>query len=102
MRSEDLRPWQAARVSHVLRQTVAYLARLKRRMEQRGFPPDDRLFQLVSQAHSVMQDLTMELHYLACRSGAGRPRRNGNDSRGHASRRRPDPPQSPENPRKPR
>jgi len=66
MKSNDLKHWQASRVNDSLRPTLAYLGRLKRRMEKRGFPPEDRLFQLVTQAHAAMQDLSMELHYLSC------------------------------------
>ena len=70
MRSEDLKDWQATKVEDSLRPALVYLARLKRRMEKRRFTPDDRLFQLVTQAHAAMQDLSTELHYLSCRSGA--------------------------------
>jgi hypothetical protein len=72
MKSSDLKHWQAARINDVVRPTVAYLSRLKRRMEKRGFPPDDRLFRLVTQAHASMQDLSMELHCLSCGNGVGR------------------------------
>ena len=44
-------------------------------MEKRGFSPDDRLLQLVTQAQAVMQDLSMELHYVSCKRGVGRKAR---------------------------
>ena len=75
MRSDDLKHWQAARVNDALRPTVAYLGRLKRRMEKRGFPQDERLMVLVAQAEAVMQDLSMELHYVSCKWGVGRKAR---------------------------
>ena len=63
LKSNDLKHCQAARVNESLRQTVAYLGRLKRRMEKRRFPPDD---------WSLRHRLSMELHYLSCKSGVGR------------------------------
>jgi hypothetical protein len=42
-------------------------------MEKRGFLPSDRLFQLVQQAEKDLQALFMELHYLSCSSGVGKP-----------------------------
>jgi hypothetical protein len=38
-----------------------------------GFTQDDLLYQLVSQSYYAMQALSMQLHYLSCKSGVGRP-----------------------------
>jgi hypothetical protein len=42
-------------------------------MELLGFPPGDPLFVLVSRAYDSLQRLSVELHYMSCRSGVGRP-----------------------------
>ena len=51
---------------------MAYLYRLRRRMEVSGFPPDDPLYQLVGRAFDVMHHLLMDLHYRTC-NGVFRP-----------------------------
>ena len=38
-----------------------------------GFTQDDLLYQLVSQSYDTIQALFMQLHYLSCKSGVGRP-----------------------------
>lgn len=42
--------------------------RLEKRMENRGFTPDDRLLQLVRSAHDILHRVSVELHYRACES----------------------------------
>jgi hypothetical protein len=68
-----LQHWQAGRVHESLGPSVRYLHRLKARMLKVGFTPDDLLYQLVTQAYDTMQVLSMQLHYLSCKSGVGRP-----------------------------
>lgn len=75
MQQGDLKDWQAKRLHEALGPTVGYLSRLQARMEKRGFPPNDPLFQLVGKARDAMQHLCMELHYLSCRNGVGRSSR---------------------------
>ena len=41
-------------------------------MQERGFPPDSRLFELVDDAHEAVNDLFIELHYSSC-DNVGRP-----------------------------
>jgi hypothetical protein len=38
-----------------------------------GFTQDDLLFQVVSQSYDTIQALYIQLHYLSCQSGVGRP-----------------------------
>jgi len=38
-----------------------------------GFRQDDLLYQLVSQSYYAIQALSMQFHYLSCKSGVGRP-----------------------------
>lgn len=42
-------------------------------MQKVGFSHDDLLFQLVSQSYDTIQALYIQLHYLSCESGVGRP-----------------------------
>lgn len=80
MDSDQLKPWQARTLVDAFRPMFQYLSKLKRRMEETGFPPDDRLYQLVAETQSLTQDLHMELHYLSCEHGVGRPRSHQRDS----------------------
>ena len=72
--SNGLMPWQAKRIAAALRPALGYLSRLQRRMEQRGFPPRDPLYQLVERAYMALHHLFIELHYRSCDGGVGRPR----------------------------
>ncbi len=73
MNRESLQPWQADRLFQSLYPGMNYLSRLKRRMEQVGFLPDDPLYRHVAAACEAMFNLRVELHYLSCRSGVGKP-----------------------------
>ena len=68
-----LQPWQARRVHRALQPSVGYLSRLKARMLKAGFTQNDLLYQLVSQSYYSIQALSMQFHYLSCKSGVGRP-----------------------------
>jgi hypothetical protein len=72
--SSNLRPWQALKIRKSLEKALGYLARLQRRMELMGFPPNDPLFVMTVRTRHDMQMLLMELHYLSCESGVGRKR----------------------------
>jgi hypothetical protein len=69
---DSLEPWQAERIMERLQPSLAYLNRLKRRMENRGFPPNGRLYRLVSDAQRAVNDLYIDLHYCSCKSGVWR------------------------------
>jgi hypothetical protein len=68
-----LQPWQARKVHRALQPSVGYLYRLKARMQKVGFLDNDLLYQLVSQAYDTVHTLYIQLHYLSCESGVGRP-----------------------------
>ena len=68
-----LQHWQARRVHEALGPSVRYLHRLQARMLKVGFIQDDLLYQLVSQAYDTILALSVQLHYLSCKSGVGRP-----------------------------
>jgi hypothetical protein len=72
---DSLEPWQAEKIMERLQPSLAYLNRLQRRMESRGFPLNSRLFRLVTDAQRAVNDLYVELHYCSCESGVGRKRR---------------------------
>ena len=57
MNSNDLRPWQARKVRERLEGALGYLTRLKRRMELRGFPPNDPLYLATAEAQDTLQAL---------------------------------------------
>ena len=71
MRGDDLTPDQAQRLKATIRPMLIYLGRLKKRMEKRRFPLDDKLFQTVLRAYDVIHELNVHVHYLSCESGVG-------------------------------
>ena len=60
---------------------VGYLFRLRARMEKAGLPPEDKPFRLTDSAYHALHSLCVELHYLSCASGVGRPARNEGSGR---------------------
>ena len=72
MRSTDLTDEQARALEERLRQMLAYLGRLTKRMEQERFPIDDEPYRSAREAHSAMHDLTSKAHYLALGQTGGR------------------------------
>jgi hypothetical protein len=70
MDSRDLTPEQLSQVFARLAPIAHYLARLKARMIEQQFPPDDELFKLVEKAHVEAHSLAMKVHELA---GGGLP-----------------------------
>jgi hypothetical protein len=73
MRSSDLTREQLDIVLGQVRASAAYLRRLALRMEQRGFPRDDRLRALVDKAYDALHELTVILHYAKCGRPGGMP-----------------------------
>jgi hypothetical protein len=71
--SHQLRPWQARQIRATLRPALGYLSRLKRRMENRGFPPDDKLYVAVAAAYDALYGLCVDLHYRSCETGVAKP-----------------------------
>ncbi len=71
MDSTNITAKQAHAIHQRLRPMVAYLLKLEERMEQRDFPRDDKLYQLVKRAHDAVHALFLETHELGT-SGTGR------------------------------
>jgi hypothetical protein len=44
--------------------------------DQRGFPQDDKLYQIALRTDQDLRHLCMELHYLSCKSGVGREKKD--------------------------
>jgi hypothetical protein len=59
MRSDELTYEQVQKIR-------ASLARLRRRMERTGFPPDDAVRRAAEEAHDAIHELMVRLHYLGC------------------------------------
>ena len=66
MRCTDLTREQGRALKNKLQPMLRYLARLKRRMTYRGFPPHDPLLAAVVNAENALHALSIELHYLSC------------------------------------
>jgi hypothetical protein len=93
MRSDDLTRDQARALKNKLQPMLGYLNRLKKRMQRRGFPPDDRLLIAACRAEEALHALSVEVHYVACGDTAGRAasevRAASKQSAGIARRRKP-------------
>jgi hypothetical protein len=76
MRSDDLTRDQARALKNKLAPLLGYLNRLKKRMVNRGFMPDDELLQAVCRAEMAMHELNVATHYLACGDSVGRRRKH--------------------------
>ena len=74
MDSSRITPDQAARLCASLRGSLAFVGKLRRRMELLGFPPDDPLYLDAVRAQQALQDLHVRSHYCSVRSGVGRGR----------------------------
>jgi len=73
MDSKRLTPSQARIIGKSLYRQLNYLYRLKTRMAAVGFPPKDPLYLMVCDAYDALHRLSVEIHYMSCSSGAGRP-----------------------------
>ena len=72
MKCDDLTPAQAERLKQSVRPMLGYLGKLKKRMEKRRFPVDDRLYLSVLKDYDAIHELNVHVHYLSCESGVGR------------------------------
>jgi hypothetical protein len=75
MGSNDITTKQARQIYESLYPLANYLVRLVNRMERRGFLPNDPLYMKARDAHNETNSLRVELHYMSCKSGVGRPPR---------------------------
>lgn len=75
MTSRDLKAEHALVVQRAVARHLAYAAKLRRRLEQLRFPPDDALLVSATHAYHALHELHVRLHYLACQHGVGEPSR---------------------------
>ena len=66
MTSKDLTVAQARKIDDQIRSRLGYLHRLKRRMEDEGFPIDDEIYVATTKAYNAMHELSVKMHYVAC------------------------------------
>jgi hypothetical protein len=71
MDSSHIKPEQAIELCRLVRRSLSFVGRLRRRMELLGFPPDDPLYRSTSDAHDALQELHVRAHYCSCTSGVG-------------------------------
>ena len=71
MKASDLTTEQAGAIKDRIAPMLAYLHRLKARMDERDFLANDPLYVLVTDARESLHSLWVESHYLSC-SGVGR------------------------------
>jgi hypothetical protein len=89
MHSNDLTRQQATALQSKLEPMLAYLNKLRHRMQNKGFPLDDQLWVAVSKAQQVMQDLVTELRCGDYKGKRPTPKRHnqsqhdGNERRGN-------------------
>jgi hypothetical protein len=76
MDSKTLQPWQAKAICKALYPGANYLIHLRRRMEERGFPPVDNLYKLVCAAYEAVNHLANTTHHMSC-GGTEAPRSFG-------------------------
>jgi hypothetical protein len=65
---------QAETIKDRIAPMLAYLHRLRDRMDERGFLPTDPVYVSVAAALDSVHDLWVKTHYLSCGSGVGRPK----------------------------
>jgi hypothetical protein len=66
MGSGDITKEQADQMRRSLFRLTHYLRWLTSRMERRGFPTHDPLYQHAKKAYDAVCSLYMELHYMSC------------------------------------
>ena len=79
MGHSDLTREQLERLHQTLFPAVNLLNQLERRMTRLGFLADDPLYVAIVKAQTAAQELYIQVHYLGCSSGVGRPRPVGRD-----------------------
>jgi hypothetical protein len=77
MNRSDVTKAQAKKLSQGLYPVQNYLCRLRRRMEQVGFPPTDPLYALVDAACDAVHRLRIHVHYMSYDGVDPKPNRAG-------------------------
>jgi hypothetical protein len=82
--TDDLTAEQIESLLAKVTPALQYFYRLRRRIEQRGFPRDDKVRVLVERTHDALHDLRIALHYAACDRQRTRNNLAGYERRGSA------------------
>src|SRR5258708_4965266 len=64
-------PPESKQIGATIKPHLNYLSRLRGRMVEIGFLPDDPVFAAVVKAHDAADELFMALHYAGCGGGSG-------------------------------
>lgn len=72
MNSTDLTTGQYEALKPRVAQMQRFLNALVKRMDARGFPPGDGLYQAAMRARAAVQDMATHVHYGSCESGVAR------------------------------
>jgi hypothetical protein len=72
MPSSMLTTEQATKLRAIVSRDLRFLNRLCDRMQRLQFPPADPLYAAATKARNSLQELHVEAHYAACKSGVGR------------------------------
>jgi hypothetical protein len=75
MNRSDVTKAQAKKLSQGLYPVQNYVYRLRRRMEQVGFPLTDPLYALVDAAYDAVRRFSIHVHYITCDGVGEHPRR---------------------------
>ena len=67
---------QARQLHAKLAPMLRYLNRLRSRMDVNSFPRDDQLLLKVTVARDALHKVCVEMHYMTCKTGVGRPPRD--------------------------
>jgi hypothetical protein len=79
MNSSDVTKAQAKVISAALYKSLNYLGRLRKRMDQLGFPPNDELYKLAVAAWDRLHHLSVHVHYMSCGVSGGGPSPRAHD-----------------------
>ena len=71
----DITREQAEKLRDRVGEMVRYLSALRRRLDDRHFPQNDRFRQRVEWAYDAVHGLWVTLHYMSCRGSVGDSRR---------------------------
>lgn len=72
MTRDDLTSKQAEKIYEALRPTLGFLTQLEGRLQELGFAATDGYYEKVRAALDAYHRLTVETHYLSCKSGVGK------------------------------
>ena len=64
--ARTITPEEASRIGASIKPSLNYLSRLRERMVEIGFLPDDLAFRAVVKAHDAVGWLFMAMHYAGC------------------------------------